>query len=374
MRILRVAQNLYPEQDGGASYHVHALSRDQVAMGHEVTVLTTRNDQTSVRYEEREGYEIYRFKPVISPLGNHLAPGLGRFLQQAHTFDVMHVHSHLYFSSNLAALKRYFSHLPMAMTNHGLYSQSAPIFLQEMYLKTLGKWTFNISDLVFCYSEGVKQRFREKGIRSQVKVIHNGVDPYRFGPGDPTDEFLTNQGPIILSVVRLVKGKRPLDAIKAVETLKAKHPDIQLIIAGDGPLRNDLESYIQQNNLSENIHLLGNIPYDRMPDIYKTADILLLPSEEEAGAPRVVLEGMATGLPFVMTKKEHTSSIITRLGSTPPVGDINAIANAVDHLLRDDSNAEKFGEEARRVVKQNFHWDTTVKQTTRYLAELCDYN
>jgi len=45
MRILRVAQHLYPDTKGGGQYHVHAMSRDQAAMGHDVTVLMTRAER-----------------------------------------------------------------------------------------------------------------------------------------------------------------------------------------------------------------------------------------------------------------------------------------------------------------------------------------
>ena len=46
MRILRVAPWIYPDTKGGGDYHVHAMSRDQAAMGHDVTVLTTRADES----------------------------------------------------------------------------------------------------------------------------------------------------------------------------------------------------------------------------------------------------------------------------------------------------------------------------------------
>nr|WP_066414387.1 hypothetical protein [Halorubrum aethiopicum] len=48
MRILRVAPWIYPDTKGGGDYHVHAMSRDQAAMGHDVTVLTTRADEVTL--------------------------------------------------------------------------------------------------------------------------------------------------------------------------------------------------------------------------------------------------------------------------------------------------------------------------------------
>ncbi len=53
MRILRVAQKVYPEVPGGGTYHVHAMCRDQAAMGHDVTLLTIRHDESLPHVEER---------------------------------------------------------------------------------------------------------------------------------------------------------------------------------------------------------------------------------------------------------------------------------------------------------------------------------
>ena len=63
MRILRVAQNLYPAHPGGGAYHIHALSRDQVAMGHDVTVVTLSDDPDRPREETRDGYRVVRRRP-----------------------------------------------------------------------------------------------------------------------------------------------------------------------------------------------------------------------------------------------------------------------------------------------------------------------
>ena len=152
MRILRVAQKLYPEYPGGGPYHVHAMSRDQAALGHDVTVLTVSEDESLPRRETHQGYTVIRARPTVDFLGNSLSMGLANDLRQASGYDVVHAHSHLYLATNLTAIQRHFSAVPLAITNHGLYSQSTPKWLFDLYLRTLGKWTFNAADLVFCYT------------------------------------------------------------------------------------------------------------------------------------------------------------------------------------------------------------------------------
>lgn len=169
MRILCVAQKVYPEVTGGGPYHVHAMSRDQAAMGHDVTVLTIADNAALPKRERRDGYTIVRRPKTISLLGNDLSGGVACFLQQADNFDVVHAHSHLYASTNLAALKRRFGGTPLAITNHGLYIQNAPEWLFDLYLRTVGQWTFDQADVVFCYTNEDRKRVKEFNMESPIE-------------------------------------------------------------------------------------------------------------------------------------------------------------------------------------------------------------
>jgi hypothetical protein len=87
---------MYPDVPGGGTYHVHAMSRDQAAMGHEVTVLTIAAEPDLPHVEERHGYTVVRFPATLSPLGNDVFVDLARYLASLDEskFDVMHAHSH----------------------------------------------------------------------------------------------------------------------------------------------------------------------------------------------------------------------------------------------------------------------------------------
>ncbi len=194
MRILRVAQNLYPEVPGGGTYHVHAMSRDQAAMGHDVTVLTVTDDESLPRQEVRNEYSVVRRAPTLEVFGNQISAGVSRFLRKAEDFDIIHAHSHLYFSTNLAAIQRRLGNIPLAITNHGLYSQNAPEWLFSLYLHTAGRWTFNQADVVFCYTEEDRERVRRFGVDSHIEVVPNGVDTDRFTPNGEVSDMINTMG------------------------------------------------------------------------------------------------------------------------------------------------------------------------------------
>lgn len=359
MRILRVAQNLYPEVPGGGTYHVHAMSRDQAAMGHDVTVLTVSNDKSLPRREERDGYTVVRRSSTVELFGNDISLGVASFLREADDFDVIHAHSHLYFSTNLAALKRRLGDIPLAITNHGLYSQNAPVWLFDLYLRTGGRWTFNQADVAFCYTEEDKRRVQEFGVDSRIEVVANGVDTERFTPEGPESDLIEHDGPVILFVGRLVEGKRPRDAIQAVSQL----PDslsAKLYIVGDGPLQEELERD------GEDVIFLGHVPYDEMPAIYRSGDVLLLSSRAE-GFPRTVLEAFASRMPVVSSHLEQTASLVQEGGKTVPIGDIEGYTAALEQVLK---NRDGLGDKGRHTVVDRFRWQDTVEQTTGVLANL----
>ena len=83
-----------------------------------MTLLAVRQDPELPHIEEYERYTIVRYDPIAAPLGNDISLRLAQYLRTAEGFDVIHAHSHLYFATNLAALKRRLGDIPLAITNH----------------------------------------------------------------------------------------------------------------------------------------------------------------------------------------------------------------------------------------------------------------
>ncbi len=369
MRILRVAQKLYPEVPGGGPYHVHAMSRDQAAMGHDVTVLTVSDNETKPRREERDGYTVVRRRPTIEVLGNSISTGVARFLRNADDYDVLHAHSHLYFSTNLAALKRLFEETPLAITNHGLYSQTASSRVFDLYLRTLGRMTFDMADVVFCYTDEDGERIREFGVETDIEVVPNGVDTTRFTPDGPESGLIEPAPFVVLFVGRLVAGKRPGDALSAVKRLHGSHPNSSLYFVGDGPLRPTLEASVAENGLTDAVSFLGQRAYDEMPQLYRSADVLVLPSRAE-GLPRVVLESLATGTPVVTSDLRQLVPITEKAGTAVSVGDTEGFAEALSELASDADRRNELGRRGRSLVDTDFTWRDTVERTTARLEAL----
>lgn len=366
MRILRVAQKLYPETKGGGAYHVHAMSRDQAAMGHDVTVLTVGEGQ---RREEREGYTVIR-KPVTTQvLGNDISSGLARFLKSTGRFDVAHAHSHLYFSTNLAALNRRLGETPLAITNHGLYSQTAPEWLFYWYLRTLGRWTFDQADVVFCYTEEERARVRKLGVETRIDLVSNGIDTEEFTPEGTVHDLIERNEPAVLFVGRFVRGKRPGDAIRGFERARTRGFNGHLYLAGTGPLKDELRDIVSDRGLGDHVTFLGQVPYAEMPALYRAADVLCLPSRAE-GFPRTVLEALSTGTPVVTTELPQLRGVVDEWGVMVPHGDLDKLAAALQELCENDERDATCSRSGRSLVEERFAWSDTVTETTSSLASL----
>lgn len=338
-------------------------------MDHDVTELTVTGDGDRPRHEERDGYTVIRRSVTAELLGNDLSAGVARFLHGAADYDVIHAHSHLYFSTNLAALKRGFDATPLAITNHGLYSQSAPEWLFQWYLRTIGRGTFDSADVVFCYTAADGRRLREFGVETDIEIVPNGIDTDRFRPDGPTSDLIETGDPTILFVGRLVGGKRPSDALAAIDRVRESHPDARVVFAGDGPLAADLERRATDSDLGSAVELLGAIPYEEMPELYRAADLFVLPSRAE-GLPRTVLEALSTGVPVVTSDLPQLRSIVEGVGHTVPIGDVAGFAAALTDLASAPERRTKLGERGRKLVTAEYDWSDTAARTTAQLERL----
>jgi glycosyltransferase involved in cell wall biosynthesis len=263
----------------------------------------------------------------------------------------------------LVALNRWIGDTPLAITNHGLYSHTVPEWVFDWYLRTLGKWTFNQADVVFCYTDDERAALRDRGVGVRIEVVPNGIDTARFTPDGSESERITGNGPTALFVGRLVEGKRPAEAVTALADARADDRALQLAICGEGPLRADLEALAADLGVASSVQFLGQVPYEEMPAVYRSADILVLPSRTE-GVPRTVLEAISSGVPVVCSRLDQLEEIVSRdgRGELVDVATDGALARAVVRLLDGDVRPEPLG--------SDYAWQTTVDETTDVLASL----
>ena len=194
-----------------------------------------------------------------------------------------------------------------------------------------------------------QRRFVEKlGVPAdKVMTIWNGIDLDRFAyrgycPGGP-----------IVAVARLSPEKGLDVLLRAMAEVLRTEPRIRLEIAGDGPLRSDLEGLAAELHIQANVRFLGEI--SDVPSLLARASLFVLPSHSE-GISLTLLEAMARGLPVVATKVGGNAEVVVNgeTGFLVPPNDPSALAHRLRQVGMDSDRCQMFGRAGRRRVEAHF--------------------
>jgi sugar transferase (PEP-CTERM/EpsH1 system associated) len=209
------------------------------------------------------------------------------------------------------------------------------------------------------------------GVRQdRITQIYNGVDHSRFAPQTEKPLALLPKswreldGILVVGTVgRLTPVKDQQILLQVIAHMRRAHTElddrVRLLIVGDGPLRRDLSQLIEQLELQQVVWLAGD--RDDVPRLLQLMDVFALPSLGE-GISNTVLEAMAAARPVVATAVGGNVELVEEgfNGSLVPVGDVEALSNALVALLADDKERTRQGDNARRRVCRDFDWDNTV--------------
>jgi teichuronic acid biosynthesis glycosyltransferase TuaC len=195
-------------------------------------------------------------------------------------------------------------------------------------------WAAQKAAAVVAVSSRLKQALVELGMRNDVVVLRNGVDPELFQPADRAAaraELGWPDGTVLACVGNLVPEKGFTLAIEALAQL----PGATLVVVGDGPHRAELEATAARLDVGGRVRFIPVMAQGALPRVYSAADALLLTSTRE-GWPNVVLEALACGTPVVGVDVGAVAEML----SNPAVGRVVAqrdpalLAEAVRSLLQ----------------------------------------
>jgi len=150
--------------------------------------------------------------------------------------------------------------------------------------------------------------------------------------------------PTLLLVARLEPGKGVFDALDALVTLRERGP-CRLVMAGDGPSRDDLVDRAARLGVSADLELPGYVGGADLDRLYESADVFLLPSYRKEGFPLSIMEAMGHGLPIVTTARRGCADALEQdvHALFVPARDPDTLARALERLLDDESLRERMG-------------------------------
>ena len=214
----------------------------------------------------------------------------------------------------------------------------------------------NASALYAC-SEGLRQRALKFMPEAKIYVVPNGVELDRFCPVNNKQKIEDLK---LLTVGRLSASKRIELLVSVVELIRKQFPNATLKIAGGGGLENQLRQLIKDKGMENCIAMLGIVPAEEMPELYRKSDIFVSASLQE-GMSNAMLEAMASGLPIITTRCEGVQELIADNGIVVEQPEPELIAGAIKQVANDRNRYEQMSRAARKRAEK-FSWESVASQ------------
>jgi glycosyltransferase involved in cell wall biosynthesis len=292
------------------------------------------------------------------------------------------VHAHWIIPNGVAAPslpRRYRARFAIGL--HG-----SDVFLAEKpAVRPLARRALARADLLTGCSPELVSRIVALGFPPErARVIPYGVDVRAFSP-DPAARSAWRErlgipaaAPLVLGVGRMATKKGFQVLFAALPDLLAAFPDVHVVLAGGGDL---LAGFRAAAAAWPRVHLPGPVLHGDLPDLYRAADLFVLPAVHDRngnvdGLPNVILEAMATGLPVVATQVSGIPLAVAsgdeeETGILVPEGDAAALGRALAALLANPERARAMGERGRRRTEALLTWDAVAARYREgYLAAL----
>jgi len=201
----------------------------------------------------------------------------------------------------------------------------------------------------------------------KTEIIYNGIEIENFNVELPKVEAreifkMPADALVIGSVGRLTEQKGHRYLIEAAANMK----NVEIAIAGDGPLRKDLESLAER--LRVKCIFTGALDHKKIPVLLKSLDIFCFPSLWE-GLPSALIEAMAAGLPVIATDIPPHKEVLGDTGIVVPAGDADVLSKAVNMLTDDPSLMLTVAQKEKERAKM-FSIDNTAKTYERLFEDI----
>lgn len=194
--------------------------------------------------------------------------------------------------------------------------------------------------------------------KKKIIALPNEIDLNRFNPGNYDRKEMREKMGLgenersVLFVHRIAERKGAHHIPEIFRLVNHAIPDVRFIIAGEGPYFETLKKRLSGDGLDSRVRLLGWVPNRKIMELYAAADVFIMPSEEE-GFPRVLLESMAMGVPFVATDVGGVKDICTDFQKefVVNVGDNLNFSKRIIDLLHSKDIQHQFRKEGIRIVQ-----------------------
>ena len=330
---------------GGVENHILNLCRHFDSERFELEVCLFRDGGPMLSVFEDAGITVRVFN-VVDGDGRIVNSDQARaFLAHLRSFDVAHT---------------WYGGGPL---NFGMQAaQSLRIAVQVQSIEWLVPAVDPGLDAVILESDVLKTIQEAAGVPNRLVRINAGIDLARYNPAT-VQPFRLFEGPVVGRVSRLVEEKDPETFVRAAALVQARHPHTNFVIAGDGPLRAQLEALAQR--LGARITFLGNCT--NVPAVLAAFDIFAYPTLGDSFG-FVNAEALAMGKPVISTRVGAVPELVRdgETGFLIEPQDAWGLAQCICYLLNEPEIGRRMGSQGRQLIETKFD----LKQEVTAMADL----
>lgn len=374
---LRVAQMIETMDMGGAENLAVRVANALAARGHQshLIVLTEAGPLSPrIRPEVKVHYLGYRRASVRNPIAfvRSLLRGRQMLADLVGTLEIQVVQTHLPGPNFMGLMLTLGKVCPVLATVHNNMefhygdadNRVRAHFRKRAYQMILRRGAGTVAVSSEVRTNLIRTLGADEEQAGKIAVVTNGVEiPAALEPGRRRairDQIgLGPEIPLVLAAGRFSEQKNFRDLVTAAGILDRQGVSFQMVIAGEGEQRPELERQIRSLGLKEVIRLPGNLA--NLNEVMQAADLFCMSSLWE-GLPLVLLEAMAAGLPTVGYRIPGLSELLGtgEAGVMATVGDPTQLAAGLAILLDDEDRRRACGQAARRLVETEFSFDRLV--------------
>lgn len=378
LRILHVTPSFYPAWAyGGIPRCAYELCRALVGRGAQVQVWTTDALDAERRTGEPqamvEGIEVHRFRNLSNGLAYHrqlyLPRGLGAYARRhLAAVDVVHIHSHRHLLQPLVARPAVAAGIPYVFTGNGTVPGIERYVPIKRVIDAFGGLRF-LRRAAACVAvcEAERQHYEAAGVAvDRVRVIPNGLRLSEFtalpARGGFRRAHAVGECPLIVFVGKITPRKGVDVLLRALARLPS---EVQLAVAGNFMMSAvPIQRLVHELGIATRVRFVGFLSGDAKLGAYVDADVVAYPSVDEIFG-LVPFEALMCGTPAVVCDDSGCAEVMHAAngGLCVPYGNVDALAAALETLLRDHAARERYVASGRRYVERHLGWDRIAEQT-----------
>lgn len=375
MKTIAIFSGYYFPHLGGVERYTYNLAKELHCMGYNIIIITSQYDIEQKNIEKTELAKIYRIPTY-------------KVLVSRYPINKINKKSRNLFKN----IKEENIDFAIVQTRFWAMSYIASKFIKKNNIKSLliehGSAHFTVNNKILDYFGAMYEHILTNSIKRRIKsyygvsnkcvswlkhfnieangVLYNSID-ISIKKKYSKDIVKDNNKVKITFVGRMIEEKGVLKLIDAFKDLQKKYNNIELNLAGDGPILNKI---IKENKNEDKINILGNLKHDDVLRLLCKTSIFVNPSDFSEGLPTTILEAGLLECAIIATPMGGTTEIISddSLGliCTSKKEDIE---ESIELLLNDNSKMNLIGVNISKKIMNEFSWSTTAKKVKDIIEE-----